>query len=74
MVQTLATNRSNHSLDMCPLLRHSWRAKDFLNSKVFDLFREIRTEDRSRPRNKKRGALSHGNASRTCCAVHSAVG
>jgi len=29
---------------------------------------------RSRSRSKKRGALSQGNASRSCCAVHSAVG
>jgi hypothetical protein len=29
---------------------------------------------RSRSRTRYRGALSHGNASRSCCAVHSAVG
>src|SRR6516164_11831242 len=45
MVQTLATNRADHLLDVRTLLRHSERSQHFLNPKFLHLLGEIRTED-----------------------------
>src|SRR6516164_5205291 len=45
MVQTLATNRADHLLDVRTLLRHSERSQHFLNPKFLHLLGETRTED-----------------------------
>ena len=73
VVQTLTANRMDHPLDVRTRRRHSGRSQYFLNPKFLHLLGEARTEDAVAVRSKKRGALSQGNASRSGCAVHSAV-
>src|SRR5229473_8066154 len=73
LIQALPPDRADHALDVSVLPRGGCRddLSDFHNAT-----RLLKTEpyEASRSRSRKRGAVSHGNASITCCASHAAVG
>lgn len=74
MVQALPPNSPNDPLDIRPLLRYARRAQHFPDTQMLQLFRELVTEDPIPVAQQILRPLSHGKASRNCCAVHIAVG
>ena len=72
LIQALPPDRADHALDESVLPRGAWCRDDLSDSHS----RLLKTEpyEASRSRSRKLGAVSHGNASITCCESHAAVG
>src|ERR1700716_1221058 len=74
MVQALAPNRTNDALDVGPLPGGSRGAQHFVDTHVSHLSPEGIAEDSIAVAQQVARKLVKGNASRSCCPVHSAVG
>ncbi len=74
VVQALAANRTNHALHVSSLPGRARRREYLLYARVLHVLGEVRSEIPSRSRSRYCGTCPKGNASRSCCAVHSAVG
>src|SRR3954452_7178876 len=74
VIQTLAAKRTSEPFDIGPLPGRSRCGKHLFDADGFYLIDEVLPEDSIRSRSRYWGALSQGKASRSCWAVHSAIG
>src|SRR5580693_7491486 len=75
MIEALASNGSNHSLDIGSLPRRAQCRQNFANSHVSHLFSEVIAKDRiAVPQHVTRGLVKGKCLPHSCCPVHSAVG
>ena len=74
VIQAFATDRTDHALDV--RVRHGERGAVTTSVTPIAATRLLKTEpyEASRSRRRNLGAVSHGNASTTCCESHAAVG
>ncbi len=74
MIQALPSNRPDQPFNRGVLPRALGRSQEFVNAYPFGISRNFCPYAPSRSRSKYFGALSQGKASKSCRAVHSAVG
>ena len=74
VVQALPPDRPDHALDVSVLPRGAWCRDDLSDSHSRDPLAKDRTVRGVAVAQQKAGAVSHGNASITCCESHAAVG
>jgi hypothetical protein len=70
VIQTIPANGTDHAFDERILPRRLWRCNHFLDSQALDPSLRGVAIDAISSRNKLRGAVSNGNASTICWAVH----
>jgi hypothetical protein len=74
LIQALPPNRAAHAFDVSVLPRRAWCRDDLSDSHRRYPLAEDRSVRGIAVAQQKRGAVSHGNASITCCESHAAVG
>jgi hypothetical protein len=74
VIEALASEGADHAFHERILPGRPRRREHFFDAHLLNSTPRIRSIDPITIRMRKRGALSQGHASRSCCAVHAAVG